>query len=204
MFLKPFSQACENNKAPILAVLRDAFCEATRALEIGSGSGQHAVHFGGNLPWLRWQPSDVAANIAGIKLWLAEAGLANVPEPAVLDVTQLPWGVASCDAIFTANTLHIMGKPGVECFFRGLQNVLQPGGALCVYGPFNYAGSYTSDSNARFDQWLFAQHPDSAIRDFEWVNQLASEAGLVLVEDYAMPANNRLLHWRKSAPGESA
>ncbi len=194
---KPFSQSCENNKEPILAVLKEAFREASLVLEIGSGTGQHAVHFARNLPHLTWQPADLAGNIPGMKLWFEEADLPNIREPVVLNVADALWPVEEADAVFSANTLHIMGKPEVECMFDGIEPRLRKGGTLCVYGPFNYGGKYTSESNEKFDAWLKEQDPKSGIRDFEWVNSLAEKAGLKLVKDHEMPANNRLLEWRK-------
>lgn len=195
---KPFSQACENNKGPILAVLKGAFRDAVEVLEVGSGTGQHAVHFARHLPRLRWQPTDLAGNLPGMRLWLDEARLAGIRDPIVLDVVDLPWPVEPVDAAFSANTLHIMGKPAVECFFEGMASALAARGTLCVYGPFNYGGRHTSESNELFDRFLSQQDPGSALRDFEWVNSLAEGAGLELVEDHTMPSNNRLLQWRKS------
>jgi len=195
---KPFSQSCENNKAPIFSVLEKAFCNAKEVLEIGSGTGQHAVHFAGNLPHLKWQPSDLAENLPGMQLWFDEEKLTNIKDPIVLNVIDLPWHIEPVDAIFSANTLHIMGKPEIECLFQGIETVLSVGGTLCVYGPFNYGGKYTSESNERFDAYLYRQNPKSAVRDFEWVNSLAEAAGLNLVKDHEMPVNNRLLEWRKA------
>ncbi len=194
---KPFSQSCENNKGPILAVLKEAFRDVSFVLEVGSGTGQHAVHFARNLPHLVWQPSDMAENIPGMKLWFDEAKLPNIKEPVVLNVSEALWPVEEADAVFSANTLHIMGKPQIECMFEGIGLRLKSGGTLCIYGPFNYGGKYTSESNEKFDAWLYKQNSESAIRDFEWVNALAEKAGLKLVEDHEMPANNRLLEWRK-------
>lgn len=197
MSRKPFSQACENNKTPILAVLRNAFSDVTEVLEVGSGTGQHAVYFAGHLPHVIWQPSDVADYLPGIRLWIEEAELSNVKSPLALNVLDAVWPVSEAQAVFTANTLHIMGKPEVECFFDKLDKVLMPGGKFCCYGPFNYAGRFTSESNARFNDWLYAQNPKSAIRNFEWVELLANRSGLQLVADHQMPANNRLLEWAK-------
>jgi cyclopropane fatty-acyl-phospholipid synthase-like methyltransferase len=194
---KPFSQSCENNKEPILMVLKEAFREASFVLEIGSGTGQHAVHFARNLPHLTWQPSDMPGNIPGMKLWFEEANLPNINEPVVLNVADALWPIERVDAVFSANTLHILGKSQIECMFEGIEPRLAPGGTLCIYGPFNYGGKYTSDSNKRFDAWLKGQDPKSGIRDFEWVDSLAEKAGLKLVHDHEMPANNRLLEWRK-------
>lgn len=194
---KPFSQACENNKGPILSILQSAFAEVKNVLEVGSGTGQHAVYFAKHMPHLGWQPTDLAENLLGVELWLDEAKLGNISSPKVLDVSVQPWAVEPVDAIFSANTLHIMGKPEVVRFFGGVGDVLLAGGRLCVYGPFNYEGRFTSESNARFNEWLYRQNPNSAIRDFEWVNELALDIGLELVEDHAMPANNRLLEWQR-------
>ena len=196
---KPFSQSSENNKDHILLVLKDAFRDANSVLEIGSGTGQHAVHFALNLPHLNWQPSDLEINISGIRLWLDEARLSNIREPVLLDVNNLPREVGEFDGVFTANTLHIMAKSEIENLFQGIGQVLKNHGTLCVYGPFNYGGKYTSASNEQFDGWLFRQNPQSAIRDFEWVNILAENIGLSLVRDHEMPANNRLLQWIKES-----
>jgi len=199
MMGKPFSQSSENNKDHILLVLKDAFRYANSVLEIGSGTGQHAVHFAQNLSHLNWQPSDLEINLSGIRLWLDEARLPNIKEPVLLDVNNLPWEVGEFDGVLTANTLHIIAKAEIENLFQGIGQVLKDHGTLCVYGPFNYGGKYTSPSNERFDDWLYRRNPKSAIRDFEWVNSLAENVGLVLVQDHDMPANNRLLEWiRKS------
>ncbi|MGB2691814.1 MAG: DUF938 domain-containing protein [Thermodesulfobacteriota bacterium] len=193
---KPYSQASENNKDHILRVLKDSFAETTSVLEIGSGTGQHAVSFAANLPHLIWQPSDLDTDISGIRLWLDEADLENINTPINLDVNELPWDIGNFDGVFTANTLHIMGKPEIENMFCGIAKVLKTNGTLCIYGPFNYNGKYTSASNEQFDSWLYKRNPVSAIRDFEWVNSLAKEIGLVFKSDHEMPAKNRLLEWK--------
>lgn len=192
---KPFSQSSENNKLHILKILKHAFNKTTDVLEIGSGTGQHAVYFASHLPNLIWQPSDLDVDLTGIDLWLDEASLTNVKTPINLNVNNLPWNIGEYSGVFTANTLHIMAKPEIENLFHGIQEVLQHSGKLCVYGPFNYGGKYTSESNERFDQWLKNRNPNSAIRDFEWVNSLAENIELELVQDYEMPANNRLVEW---------
>lgn len=211
---KPYSESCDQNKDPILAVLQKEFAHSRRALEIGSGTGQHAVHFGRHLPHLTWQTSDVAIHHEGIRAWLDDAPLPNVLPPLTLDVDDDPWpGAApahpcahgtwaSCpaqiDAVFSANTTHIMSWPQVERMFTGIGHVLQGNGVFCLYGPFNYGGTYTSPSNARFDMWLKARDPLSGIRDVESLDGLAQTAGMSLLYDYAMPANNRTLVWRKA------
>jgi SAM-dependent methyltransferase len=201
---KPYSPSCDRNREPILAVLREYFATRHYVLEIGSGTGQHAVHFAAAMPWLRWQCSDVADNLPGIRMWLDEAALPNTPAPIELDVARGPWptpifDAPRFDAVFSANSLHIMGWADVEALFAGLDGVLAPDGTLVVYGPFNYDGNYTSDSNRDFDGWLKARDPRSAIRDFEAVDALARAIGLRLVTDVAMPANNRCLVWRRDA-----
>ena len=194
---KPFAPSCERNQGPILEVLLRHFGDTRSVLEIGSGTGQHAVHFANAMPWLAWQCSDRAENLPGIALWLDEAALPNTP-PAVEQDVDGPWPHTAFDAVFTANSLHIMGWPQVEAFFAGVGRVLEQGGSLVVYGPFNYGGDFTSDSNRAFEQWLKDRDPASGIRDFEAVDALARGIGLVLAEDNAMPANNRCLVWRKA------
>ena len=195
----PFSEACERNKDPILDVLREAFGDRTKVLEIGSGTGQHAAHFARHLPHLIWEPSDLAENLPGIRLWLKEAALPNLLDPIVLDIDDAQWPDTGADAVFTANTLHIVSWPRVERLFERAGALLPAGGVLAVYGPFNYGGVHTSESNARFDAMLRARDPRSGIRDFEKVNELAKRQGLILLEDRAMPANNRMLVWRKTS-----
>jgi len=197
MLDKPFAESCVQNREPIVAVLRDVFADRRRVLEIGSGTGQHAVYFAPELPHLVWQTADVPQHHAGILAWLDEAALPNVLPPLALDVSQPGWRSGRYDAVFSANTLHIMSWPEVERCFEGVGEVLQAGGVLAVYGPFNYNGAFTSDSNARFDAWLKARDPASGVRDFEAVDALARAQGLVLQQDIAMPANNRTLVWRR-------
>ncbi|KAF1724220.1 DUF938 domain-containing protein [Pseudoxanthomonas japonensis] len=193
---RPFAPSCDRNQGPILEVLQRHLAEARRVLEIGSGTGQHAVHFATAIPWLTWQSSDRADNLAGIGAWLDDAALPNTPPAIELDV-EGPWPDVTFDAVFTANSLHIMGWPQAEAFFAGVGGILEQKGLLIVYGPFNYGGDFTSDSNRAFEQWLKERDPASGIRDFEAVNALARGIGLVLVEDNAMPANNRCLVWRR-------
>ena len=194
---KPFAESCVQNRDPILAVLAPLFADRQRVLEIGSGTGQHAVYFAAALPHLVWQTADVVAHHAGIRAWLDEAQLANALPPLALDVNDDAWHGGRYDAVFSANTLHIMSWPEVERFFAGVGVVLEAGGVLAVYGPFNYGGAYTSESNARFDAWLKARDPASGVRDFEAVDALARAHGLLLEQDVAMPANNRSLVWRR-------
>lgn len=200
---KPFSQACENNKRPILASLERHLGKATgvaHVLEIGSGTGQHAVWFAAALPHLVWQCSDRIEHHAGIRAWIDEARCPNLPPPLELDVRTFRWSAMQSDAVFSANAVHIMSWTSVEALFAGVGEILSPGGILCLYGPFNYGGHFTSESNARFEEWLKSRDPESGIRDFETVDALARSAGLDLRTDEEMPANNRLLTWQK--PGD--
>jgi cyclopropane fatty-acyl-phospholipid synthase-like methyltransferase len=195
-----FSQACENNKQPILNELQRVFSKTKRVLEVGSGTGQHSVFFAEHLPQLAWQPSDLLINHDAINHRRSCSDLSNMLAPIVLDLHQ-PWKSVikksslqgSIDGIFTANTLHIVSSLLVDKFFTGVKQNLVKGGLLCIYGPFNYQGKFTSASNERFDLWLKDRDEESGIRDFEHINELALNAGVSLLSDTAMPANNRLL-----------
>jgi SAM-dependent methyltransferase len=193
--MKPYAESCEKNREPILAVLKEIFAERKQVLEIASGTGQHAVYFGRELPHLIWQPSELAQHLAGIQSWLNEAQLPNVLEPLAIDVNDARWPVAAVDAIFNANTVHIISWPEVERLFAHIARAIEPGGYVCLYGPYNYGGEFTSESNARFDAWLKARDPNSGVRDFEAVNRLAAAHGLDLLRDIEMPSNNRILVW---------
>jgi cyclopropane fatty-acyl-phospholipid synthase-like methyltransferase len=169
----------------------------TSLLEIGSGTGQHAVFFAEKMPHLVWHTSDCAEYLPGIQAWMEEAELENVQPPFILDVSKSKWPNINVDAIFTANTAHIMHWPDVEALFSGVGEILSEGGCFLQYGPFNYNRQYTSDSNERFDQWLKDRDPNSGIRDVEDLNNLANNAGIILKQDFEMPANNRILYWEK-------
>jgi hypothetical protein len=186
---RPFSEACERNRDPILAVLRRVLKECRKVLEIGSGTGQHAAYFAPALPHLAWQASDVAAHLPGIREWGVE--------PIELDVDGA-WPPVDADAAFTANTCHIMSWPQVERMLEGLGRIPSLR-VFCVYGPFSYGGQHTSESNARFDAMLRARDPASGVRDIEAVVALARRCGLGMEEDNAMPANNRMLVFRRRA-----
>lgn len=193
---RPFSAACERNRAPILAVLQRHFPAAGRVLEIGSGTGQHAVYFGARLPGLIWLTSDREVNHPGIRAWIEAAALDNVLPPVRLDVTDPDWPVDAVDGVFSANTAHIMHWPELQAMIAGAGRVLLAGGVFCLYGPFHYGGEHSSESNAAFDQHLRAEDPGMGIRDAKEVERLAMDAGLSLIEDVAMPANNRTLVFR--------
>ncbi|GAB4299848.1 MAG: class I SAM-dependent methyltransferase [Thiohalomonadaceae bacterium] len=196
--MKPVADSCLQNRAPILAVLREVLDGRRRLLEIGSGTGQHAVYFAPEFPSLAWQTSDLADNHPAIHAWLAEEGAPNILPPLELDVRRTPWPMAAVDAVFSANTAHIMGWDAVAAMFTGVGRVLEPGGIFILYGPFNYGGEYTAPSNERFDAWLRQRDPASGIRDFEALDELARQAGMSLWRDYAMPADNHTLIWLKT------
>jgi cyclopropane fatty-acyl-phospholipid synthase-like methyltransferase len=202
----PWSQACENNKRPILDVLQRHFlprspvpgapgrCRA-RVLEIGGGTGQHATFFAAGMPWLYWQSSDIATNVDLFRR-LEQAALENLPSPLTLDALDREWSAPCVDYLFSANTLHIMSEEAVRGFFRRLPDVLKKDAIVCIYGPFRYEGEFTSASNASFHEWLQQRDPHSGIRDVGLVDELAGHAGLELIEDNRMPANNQLRVWR--------
>lgn len=204
----PWSQACENNKRPILEVLQRHFrpravapelpdqCRA-RVLEIGGGTGQHATFFAAEMPWLYWQSSDVADNVDPLAGRLEKAALENLPAPLTLDALDARWDAPATDYLFSANTLHIMSEQAVRGFFQRLPDVLKDDAVVCIYGPFRYGGEFTSASNASFDDWLRQRNPESGIRDAELVDELAQQVGLELIEDNRMPANNQLRVWRQ-------
>jgi len=200
---KWYSESCDQNREPILAILQKVLCNNNRLLEIGSGSGQHAVYFSKFLRHIHWQPSDRSENITSIEAWREEAELTNVNSAIVLDVDQKEWPELSIDAIFSANAVHIMSWPSVKNLMRGVGNLFDSNDSgecrLCLYGPFNYGGNYSSDSNARFDQWLKGRDSASGIRHFEDMCELASQNNMHLQDDFEMPANNRILVFRKEA-----
>jgi hypothetical protein len=195
----PYSEACERNKGPILERLLPVLTQPAQVVEIGAGTGQHAVHFTRALAHLHWQPTDRAEYLPGLAARIAREGLPNLVPPLELDVTRPRWPVAHADIVYSANTLHIMSWPEVHAMLAGAARLLASGTArerwLIIYGPFRYAGRYTSDSNAAFDETLRARDPLSGIRDFEAVDALTRAAGLELHADHRMPANNQLLFW---------
>jgi hypothetical protein len=194
----PFSQACENNKAPILEILREVFDEPGRVLEIGTGTGQHAVHFAKAMPHLQWQPTDHPDAAELSRPRLDQAALSNTLPVIELDVGTPSWPIDSFSWAFSANTAHIMAWREVEQMFRGIGERLTVGGAFCLYGPFNNQGQFSSDSNRQFDHHLRTRSSHMGIRDLDDLHALAKMVGLILAEDFAMPANNRLLVFRLS------
>ncbi len=196
--MKPFSESCERNKQPILVVLKPLLSDKRCLLEVGSGTGQHAVFFAEQFAELIWQTSDRVENHPGIQQWLDESANPNLRSPIPLDVIDDRWPDNHFDAVYSANTAHIMSWRAVMAFFEGVGTVLQPNGLFILYGPFNYGGKFTSESNRNFEGWLKNADPERGIRDFEAVNQLAEQAGMSLLEDYPMPSNNRILVWQKN------
>ncbi|HMN43096.1 MAG TPA: DUF938 domain-containing protein [Povalibacter sp.] len=194
---KPHSEACERNKGPILDVLKSWFLRPGTVLEIGSGTGQHAVHFAAHLPHLMWSATDREENLDGIRQWIDEAALPNLRGPYALDVRQEVWPVREALYAFSANTAHIMSWGDVEAMFAGVSVALEPGGCFCLYGPFNRDGQFTSDSNRAFDESLRARDPQMGIRDDRALQTLGTRCELEFAADYSLPARNRLLVWTK-------
>lgn len=195
--MKQYSAACDQNKDPILKAIKPLLLNAKSVLEVGSGTGQHCVYFAKELPHLTWQASDQSMYLPSVNAWIDDAKLANTPKELELNV-DLDWPEDKYQAIYSANTVHIMSWEMVLNFFKGVGQVLDKGGVFILYGPFNYSGQYTSQSNANFDLWLKDQNPLSAIRDFESLDELAKLHNLILTDDIEMPANNRVLVWKKS------
>ena len=195
---KPFAAAAERNARPILEVLRKEFARSRRILEIGSGTGQHAVYFGAELRHLTWQTSDLVQNHAGIRAWVDDAEFANVLAPLAVDVLNARLPAGSYDGVFAANTAHIMSLVAVERMFALAGHVLVAGGVFCLYGPFRQNATFDTESNAAFDRALRHQDPDMGIRDLEALDVFGAEQGLCRERLHAMPANNCLAVWIKS------
>ncbi len=200
MINKSFSASSEQNKAIIYETIEPYLLDGIEVLEIGSGTGQHAIHFVSMTPGVIWQTSDLAENLTDIKTWIDDSQLPNLPKPLELDVSS-QWMDKTYDLIFSANTFHIMNQDQVEKFLLRCTGCLKSQGHLIVYGPFNYQGSYTSPSNEQFDGWLKSRDPQSGIKHFEWINTHASQSGLQLINDISMPSNNRILIWRHETFG---
>lgn len=195
--MKPFSAASERNRDPILGVLRQWALAPGVVLEIGAGTGQHAVHFAAALSHLEWLPTDREENLAGIELWVEEANLPNLRAPSRLDVTDSQWPTSEADYVYTANTAHIMSWPEVEAMFDGIRRVLVSKGLFFLYGPVNRDGQFTSESNREFDAMLKARDPHMGIRDDQALIALGRRCGLQFTADHSLPAKNRLLIWTK-------
>ena len=194
-----FSPSAERNKEPILQQLLKWLEGNEIILEIGSGSGQHALFFAEYLPKICWRCSDRRDYLPELTDNIRSAEQANVLPPIELDVMHYDWGLKQYDAIFTANTFHIMTKVGVDYFLTHVCQALPPQGKLIVYGPFNYHSAYTSDSNRDFDVMLRQRNVGSCIKSFETINKTLSDNHFTLQDDVAMPANNRLIVWQYQA-----
>lgn len=198
--MKQDSPATHRNRAPILSVLRQHFPSEGRVLEVGCGTGQHAAWFAGQLPDLRWQPTDIdPAALASAAAWAAEAAVSNVEPGVLLDASGDEWPEGPFDAAFSANVIHISPPEVTPGLLGGVGRSLREGGVFVLYGPFKVDGDFTSESNARFQQWLLSLDPSYGVRDMEEVTGLAGQAGLELDTLVAMPANNFCLVFRKQA-----
>lgn len=197
---KPYSDACNRNRDPILQVIATLLADKRAVLEVGSGTGQHAAYFAAKLPHLTWHASDRLQNHDAIRQWLDEAALDNVRGPIELDVLGSDWPEIEVDAVFSANTAHIMHWEDVAAFFAGVGELLPPGGLFILYGPFSFGGRHTSESNARFDLRLKQTDPGMGVRDFDALDALARQAGMAFQRDYPLPANNRILVWKRLGP----
>jgi len=196
--MKPFSESCIQNQAEIASILIELLSDKKYVLEIGSGTGQHAVHFAEHLPHLVWQTSDQIQYHKGIQLWLDEANLDNTKSPLTLDVSQANWPELKVDAMFSANAVHIMSWENVTDYFNKGAKLIDKKGLFILYGPFNYNGQFTSESNANFDNWLKSRDSNSGVRDFEALDELANNNHMTLKNDFEMAANNRILCWGKN------
>ena len=192
-----FAPAAERNQAPVLEKLQTLLKGDETVLEVGSGSGQHAVHFCAAMNGLRWMPSDIAELLPALEVNLNPYVGSSICSPKLLDLRNSGWHseFTTVDVIYSANTLHIVSWPEVISFFDGVASLIKPESKLILYGPFRYNGGYTSNGNAEFDLWLKQRNSESGIREFEKVNELAEKAGLTLSVDIDMPANNQLLVW---------
>ncbi len=195
---KPFAPSCERNQTVILNVLQSIICVKDKhLLEIGSGTGQHAVFMAPYFPQLQWHTSDLEENHAGINMWLDEAKINNIVAPIIYESGKSDFPDIEVDIVFTTNTLHIMSWLNVKILIKQLGDNLKTGAKIIIYGPFNYNGQFTSESNAKFDVWLKKQEPRRGIRNFEDIVQRMADVGIVLKQDIEMPANNRILYFIK-------
>ena len=192
----PISVSCQNNRDPIVQQLARIFKETSQVLEIGSGTGQHAVWFAPRLPWLDWQPSDLENRQSDINSWLNVYPAPNLRKPIVLDVSNV-WPKTCYDAIFSANTSHILSWENVQYMITGAASILPKDGIFCLYGPFKFHGIDLAQSNATFDMELKATSPKRGLRHVELIDEIAQRLGLKITENLSMPRNNRILLWEK-------
>lgn len=193
-----FNNAADNNKQFIAGELKRLLVPGARVLEIGSGSGQHAVHFVSQLKEVSWQPTDRKPYFDALERNLGGITLSGVRKPIYLDIAQFDIA-GSFDAVFCANVMHIMSADLIPNMMAGVASLLDSGGLFILYGPYKYEGAYTTLSNEKFDEWLKSRDPLSGIRDIEVVQAKAKTNHLDLIEDIPMPANNQFLVFRKSS-----
>jgi SAM-dependent methyltransferase len=191
--MQSFSEAAERNKNHILLVLQEWLPTHARVLEIGSGSGQHALHIAAEMKSITWQPTERSEGMPNLTKNLSDYGSPNILKPLMLDLSSKRWPNVDTNCVYSANVMHIVKENLGENLIRGVGDNLAEGGLLILYGPYKYGGDFTTQSNAEFDAWLKARDPNSGIRDFEWVAGLADQQGLLFKSDLPMPANNRLL-----------
>lgn len=195
---KPHSEACDRNKDPILEVLKDVVTrDDRRLLEIGTGTGQHAVYMAPHFPFMEWYPTDRGDALAGMKLWFNEARVQNIQAPARIEIGKDELPKLKFDLVFTANTFHIMHWKECKSLIKQMGGRLREGARVVIYGPFKYSGAFTSESNQRFDEELKARDPLMGIRSFEDVKNAMEKNGFELIEDLTMPANNQILIFRR-------
>ncbi len=194
-----FAPATERNRHVILPVLQRVLPASGTVLEIGSGSGEHAVFFAAQLPGLVWQPSDRdPAALASIRAWVGHAGAANVREPLALDLGAEDWPFTGVDALVCINVIHYSPWASTLGLLAGAARLLPPGGVLYCYGPYRRGGRHTAPSNEAFDAWLKSRDPRFGVRDLEAVEDEAVARGLRLDEVVDMPANNFSLVFRRA------
>jgi SAM-dependent methyltransferase len=192
---RPYAEYAARNAAPILEILEREFSSASRVLEIGSGTGQHAVAFAAAMDHLHWQTSDLDENHAGIRAWVDDSGIENIAPPLSMDVRDAEVENDIYDAVFSSNTAHIMGIDAVEKMFSLVGAALRPGGVFCLYGPFRQGGEFNTMSNADFDANLRQRDVVMGIRDIEKLDEFALAVGLQRVRFYAVPSNNNVAVW---------
>ena len=195
--MEGFSQAADNNKTPILNTFREWISNDELVLEIGSGSGQHAIHIAKALQKIRWQPTEHPSALQSLMNNISSFGSPNILAPESLDLAAVEWPTESVDCVYSANVIHIVDETLGRRLIETAAESLRVGGLLALYGPFRYQGDFTTTSNAEFDDWLKDRNSSSGIRDFEWVMKLAQDSGLTFMEDRSMPANNQFLAFRR-------
>ena len=195
--MEGFSQAADNNKTPILNTFSEWLSNDELVLEIGSGSGQHAIHIAKALQKIRWQPTEHPSALQSLKNNISSFGSPNILAPESLDLAAVEWPTESVDCVYSANVIHIIDETLGRRLIETAAKSLRAGGLFALYGPFKYQGDFTTTSNAEFDDWLKDRNSRSGIRDFEWVMRLAQDSGLTFMEDRSMPANNQFLAFRR-------